>query len=137
MTAIIILFFINSSIHQNEKKTQNHIPFPWLLQCSFHAFKQAVNPTISTWYFTKLLLHDFKKSSRFCIPEFKFSFISSSMECDRTLHLFSSFCSSLANNLFLFSLVIISAFVSCPERKETYHESSWKYSNISWMRQYL
>lgn len=110
MTAIIIPFFL--LILQFIKIKTSHIPFPWPLQCSFHAFKQAVNPTISTLSFTELLLHDFKKSSRFFIPEFKFSFISSSIENDRTFHLFSSFCSSLANNLFLFSLVMISALVS-------------------------
>lgn len=113
------------------KQTKAHSHIPSLWQYSFHAFRQAVNPTISTRNFTELLLHDFKKSSRFFIPEFKSSFISSSMENDRTLHFFSSFSSSLANNLFLFSRVIISALVSCPQKKETCHKTSWKYSKIA------
>lgn len=123
ITFLLLLQYIK------QMKAHSHIPSLW--QYSFHAFRQAVNPTISTRNFTELLLHDFKKSSRFFIPEFKSSFISSSMENDRTLHFFSSFSSSLANNLFLFSRVIISALVSCPQKKETCHKTSWKYSKMA------
>lgn len=63
------IFILFQCIQTNKSTgTHSHIPSP--RQCSFHALKQAVIPTISTRNFTELLLHDFKKSSRFFIPEF-------------------------------------------------------------------